>query len=550
MLRTVYLKSLRDHVIGVSIGVLSLFAVAWMGIWAYSGVDDADTYFASLPDAYVDLLGITRDSGTAGLMMSMMFGFMGAFVFGGLAISMGASAIAGEERDGTLDVLATVPRSRERLHASKAAAYLTLLVGGSILASASYYLAAAIVGADISSLDIAAATAHMTSVILVYGVLAFAIGAATGNRSLASGISTGFLVVSFLGAGLLPLVDGWENVAKVFPWYYIDGASPLVDGPDTLQLACLTAAWAVMLGVGGAAFARRDLHAGGATRSLADRLRANPRMASLMDKWRGSGSTRSLAAKALSDKQGVAMLGAYGLFFLTIVMGPMYNALADTIGDVVASMPDALLAMVGFADYSTPTGWYHGEVLSITGPAVFAIVTIGAGVALATEERWRTISVVLSAPVSRGRVAGGKLAALLELTLLCGVLLFGGIWLGSVIAGLGISVANIAAAATLQAGLGLVFGAAAFAVAGCTGNSKAAAWAGTGVALGGWALNTFVGVNDSLEWLARLSPFHWAVSNYPLDHGMNWGGLVALAVASGVLIVVGWLGYQRRDLRG
>ena len=550
MLRTVYLKSLRDRLLGVSIGVVALFLTAWMGLWAYSGVDDADAYISSMPDAYADLLGITRESGTAGLMMSMMFGFMGAFVLGGLAISMGASAIAGEEQDGTMDVLATAPRSRARLHASKAAAYLTLLIGGSFVASASYWLAAQIVGSDISTLDLTAATVHLTTVLLVYGVLAFAIGAATGNRATASGTATGLLIISFLGAGLLPLIDGWEDVGKIFPWYYISGALPLVNGTNWAQIGVLSAAWVVMLGLGGLAFTRRDLRAGGLAGSLADRLRRNPRMAEYMDKVRGSGSTKSLAAKAISDKQAVALLAAYGLFVLTIIMGPMFNALAGSLGDVVASMPDAVLAMVGFADYSTPTGWYHGEVLSITGPAIFAIVAVGAGVALATEEKRRTIAVLLSAPVPRSKVAAAKIAALVELTILCGFLLFGGIWLGSIIGGLGIDVSNIASASVLQAGLGLVFGAAAFAVAGCTGRSNAAAWTGTGVALGGWAIATFAGVNDNLDWLARLSPFHWALGNYPLDNGMNWGGLIALVVSSCVLVVVGWLGYQRRDLRG
>lgn len=550
MLRTVYLKSLRDRMLGVAVGVVALFLTAWMGLWAYGGVDDADTFFASMPDAYVDLLGITRESGTAGLMMSMMFGFMGAFVLGGLAISMGASAIAGEERDGTMNMLATAPRGRSRLHASKAAAYLTLLVGGSIAASASYLLAAEIVGAEISSLDLTAATVHLTSVMLVYGILAFALGAATGNRSTASGIATGFLIISFLGAGLLPLVEGRGDAAKIFPWYYIDGASPLVNGTDWAQVGVLTAIWAAVLVAGGLAFTRRDLRAGGATRTLADRLRANPRMAATMEKVRGSGSVTSLTSKALSDKQGVALLAAYGLFVLAVVMAPMFNALADTIGDVVSSMPDAVLAMVGSADYSTPTGWYHGEMLSITAPAVFAIVAIGAGVALATEEKRRTIAVLLSAPASRGRVANAKLIALIALTVTCGVLLFGGIWLGSVIGGLGIDVSNIASAAALQVGLGLVFGSAAFAAAGMSGRSSLAAWVGTGVAVGGWAINTFVGVNPDLEWFARISPFHWALSNYPLDNGMDWLGLAVLLAASAVLLVVGWLGYQRRDLRG
>ena len=550
MLRSVYLKSVRDRLLGVGVGVVALFLTAWMGLWAYSGVDGADTYFASLPDAYVDLLGITRESGTAGLMMSMMFGFMGAFVLGGLGISMGAAAIAGEEHEGTMNVLATVPRSRARLHASKAAAYLTLLIGGSAAASASYWLAAQLVGSDISTLNLAAATVHLTTVMLVYGIMAFAIGAATGNRARASGIATGLLIISFLGAGLLPMIDGWEDAGKIFPWYYIDGASPLVNGVDWAQIGVLTAVWVVLLVAGGLALSRRDLLAGTASRSLADRLRDNPKYAAYVDKVRGSGSTKSLAAKALSDKQGVALLAAYGLFVLAIFMAPMFNALADNIGTVVDSMPDAVLAMVGFADYSTPTGWYHGEMLSITGPAVFAIVTVGAGVALATEEKRRTIGVILGAPVSRGSVAGAKLTALVELTALCGTLLFGGIWLGSTFFGLGMDVSNIAAAATQLAALGLLFGAAAFATAGLSGRSSTAAWMGTGVAVGGWAINTFVGVNPDLEWFAKLSPFHWALGNYPLDNGINWTGLAVLLAASAVLAILGWLGYQRRDLRG
>jgi ABC-2 type transport system permease protein len=550
MLRTVYLKSLRDRLLGVSVGVVALFLTAWMGLWAYSGVDGADTYLASMPDAFVDLLGITRESGTAGLMMSMMFSFMGAFVLGGLAVSIGASALAGEERDGTMNVLATAPRSRARLHASKAAAYLTLVIVGSAAASVSYWVAAQLVGADVGTLNLTAATIHLTVVMLVYGTLAFAIGAATGNRATASGIATGLLIVSFLAAGLLPLVSGWENVAKIFPWYYIDGPSPLINGTNWAQVGILAAVCVALLVVGGIAFRRRDLQAGAAASSFADRLRANPRIAEVMDRVRGSGSTRGLVSKAISDKQGVALLAAYGLLLLTLLMGPMFNALAGSLGDVVASMPDAILAMVGFADYSTPTGWYHGEVLSITGPAVFAIVTIGTGVALATEERKRTISVILGAPVSRLRIAASKLTALVMLTVLCGVLLFAGIWLGDLIGGLGMDVGNIVAAATLQAALGLVFGTVAFAVAGCSGRSNAAVWTATGVALAGWAINTFVTVNPELDLLAKVSPFYWALHVHPLDNGMDWTALAVLAGASAVLAVAGLIGYRRRDLRG
>jgi ABC-2 type transport system permease protein len=550
MLRTVYLKSVRDRLVGVSVGVLSLFLTAWMGLWAYAGVPDADSFVSSMPQAYADLLGISKDSGTAGLMMSMMFGFMGAFVISGLTVSIAGASIAGEERDGTMDVLVAIPRSRGRLYRSKALAFLTLVIGGSFAASLTYYVSAVLVGSDISSLNIAAATVHLTTVILVYGALAFALGAGTGNRAMASGITTTVLVISFLGAGLLPMLDNGERFAKLFPWYYIDSASPMINGVDWTQIGILTAIWVALMAVGVVAFVRRDLRAGGVRTSFGDRLRANPRLAQLMGRVQGNGDVSSLTRKAISDRQAVALLAAYGLLVMAIIMAPMYNALADSIGPVVDAMPQALLAMVGFADYSTATGWYHGEMLSITSPAVFAIVAVGAGIALAVEEKRRTISVILGAPVSRRRVAGAKLAALLALVVISGVLLFLGIWAGDAIGGLGIPVSHIAAACLLQVGLGLVFGAAAYAVAGAVGNSSAAAWTGAGVAMGGWAINTFVGVNPDAAWLARFSPFYWALHSFPLDNGMDWTALAVLVGASAVLLVVGLLGYQRRDLRG
>ena len=143
MLRTVYLKSLRDRLLGVSVAVLALFLTAWLGLWAYSGVEGADTYFASMPDAFVDLLGITRESGTAGLMMSMMFGFMGAFVLGGLAVSFGASVDRGRGTRRHHERAAHRRRARAPAFMRRRPRRISrLIVGACAASSASYWVAA------------------------------------------------------------------------------------------------------------------------------------------------------------------------------------------------------------------------------------------------------------------------------------------------------------------------------------------------------------------------------------------------------------------------
>ena len=52
----------------------------------------------------------------------MMFGTWGAIAMAGLALAMGSSAIAGEERDGTMDILLANPKSRTYVLLSKTGA--------------------------------------------------------------------------------------------------------------------------------------------------------------------------------------------------------------------------------------------------------------------------------------------------------------------------------------------------------------------------------------------------------------------------------------------
>lgn len=550
MLRSVFLKTLRDHWRGVAIAVLALFLTMWMGLWAYSGVDEADTYLQSMPDEMVAALGITRESGSAGLMFSTMLSLMGPFVFAGLAISMAASSMAGEERDGTMNVLGSMPRTRSRLLTSKSLAIAGLIVAANLLTWPLYLLAAQLTGADVSTLAVGAATVHVTVICLVYGAVALAIGAFTGNRGIASGGSVGFLIVSFLVAGLAPQFAGWENLAKAFPWYYLNASKPLVDGADWAQVGVLAGVTLALAAASLWGIQRRDLRAGAVRLSFLEKLRSSPRLGTLMGRLQGSGSARGLTGKALSDQRGLTIVAGGALLAFLVLMGPLFNALGDTVGDVVASMPDALLAMIGYADYSTPTGWYHGEALSIYAPLVVSIVGIAAGAALAGEEKRRTASVLLSVPVSRGRVASAKAAALGVLAIVLAALAFVGIGGGNAIASLGMDVGNIAAAAALIGALGLFIGACAFLCGAATGSSGAAVWGGTGVAVAAWAINTFAGVNPDLEWLVKVSAFYWVLHTKPLDNGMDWVGLAVLLVAAMAVAALGLVTYRRRDLHG
>ena len=551
MLRTVYLKSLRDRWLGATIAVASLFAVAWMGMWAYAELGgEATDFIAAMPDAYLSLLGITPDGGVAGLMLSNMFNFLGPFVIAGLGVSIAAAAIAGEESNGTMNVLATMPRSRSRLLRSKTLALVTLVVGAGALGSLSYIAAAPLAGTSLGSLDLTAATVHMLAVCLVFAAVALALGAWTGSRGLASGAAVGLIVVSFLVSGLLPLFEGLEGWAKVSPWYWISGPQPLAAGVDWPPVLVLLAIAAALGGVAWWGLHRRDLGSGAARTPLLERLRADPRLGRAVSLLAGRASTRGIASKAVTDLRPVLVIAAGLVAFQAFMLGLMFTAISGDIGGVVDAMPEAILAMVGFADFSTPEGWYYGEAMSIVGPVAVAVVAINAGSALAREEKARTASVLMALPVSRSSVALRKAAALVIGSAWVGLALFLGIAAGNAVAGLGVDVGHIAAGATLLTGLGVLLGGVAFAAGGITGRHDVAVGAGTAVAVLGWGINSFVPVNPDLAGWARLSPFWYYAEGNPLVVGMTWWHLAVLVGVGLLLVGAGITAYRSRDLRG
>jgi ABC-2 type transport system permease protein len=551
MLRTLYLKSVRDRWLGALIGAASLWLVAVLGMWAYSGIgDDALAFFEQMPAFYDSLLGLSADAGVTGLMLSMMFNFLGPFVVAGLAISMGAAAIAGEERDGTIALLATVPRSRTRVFASKAAAMVTIAVGINLVAWTGYAGAATAFGGSTSGINVGAATLHVLVVSLVYGALALAVGAATGRPRLASGIATAYLVVSFLASGLLPMLEGAQDWARVFPWHYIGAAQPMVNGADWGALGVLAAIAVAVAGVGWALLVRRDLRAGEERLPWVARLTADPRVARVATAVRGRTGARGILGLAVGQSRPALVVAGGGLFAMMVVMGPLFTLVSDVVGEFASAFPDSIMAMVGFADYSRIEGWYHGEGLSIVAPVAVAVVAIQAGAALAGEERRRTIAVLLTGPVSRAGIAWRRVLAMVLVSLAVGALASAGIATGNLVAGLGMSYANIAATGVLLAGLGAVLGAAAFLAGAMAGTTRAAVGAGTGVAIVGWALTAFAAVNDALVPVARASPFYWYSWHFPLDTGMTWYQPAVLFGAAAVLCAIGVAAYRTRDLRG
>ncbi|NNF69479.1 MAG: ABC transporter permease subunit [Acidimicrobiia bacterium] len=228
----------------------------------------------------------------------------------------------------------------------------------------------------------------------------------------------------------------------------------------------------------------------------------------------------------------------------------MYTAIDEQLATFGQDLPEALLALVGGADMSTPEGWYQVETFSLMAPILVMAVTITIGAkALAGEEAQRTMGLLLGNPVRRSSIVLQKTLAAGILGTIVGVATFLGVVAGSVIAGLGISIVNIAATSLLSVLIGFVFGGLALLLSAATGRVRTAVVGAVGVAFAMYLVNSLAAFSEDLEGLASWSPYHYYLTTDPLINGMPWGDAAVLAAITVVLVAASVFAFDRRDIR-
>lgn len=551
MLANVFLKTVRDRWLGWTIALGVVWSFVLLGFAAYSDLDLS--ILATFPQAYQAMIGLRPGMDAGALSIAAIYGTYGSLTFAAMALAMGAASIAGEERKGTLGLLLANPTSRTHVYVSKVAALVVLTILATVVMWGISIGTAGMMDIALGDLDVMALNVHMLASTLFYGMLAVAVGAATGKRGAASGISTGVLAVGFLGAGLLPLIEGGEKWAKLFPWYYFNGSEPLYNGVDWGHVGLLVGAAAIFAAVGLIGLLRRDLKGQSVGVTIIDRLRENPMTKKIADRLAGSARVSSIWLKSASEHQ-IALISACSyVFFIQLMLGPFYNALPKEAFEMLAQLPEGLevlFAFFGGGDMSTPAGFFQIETFGMMAPIMVMLVTIAISAGgVAGEESKRTMGLLLANPITRSRVIAENTWAMVFYASIVGFATFAGTALGALIAGLDMSMWNIAATCVLLTLVGIVGGALALAIGAGTGRKSAAVWGATGVMVALHVTNSIGSVTDGLSFLQKLSPFYYYLGNDPLNKGMEWGHPVVLAAIAVALIGVSFPLFQRRDIR-
>lgn len=265
MLRSIYLKGLRDQRRSLLLWALGIAAFAAVEFAVYPAVRKSagvlDQYVKNLPKAFKDaFLGSNLDFGSpAGFLNAEMFSFMSPVIFLVFAIGAGARAVAGEEEAGTLDLLVSCPVSRRDIVLQKFGVVATGVAALTLTLFASLAIGAAVANMRVATSMLLQASMLVGLLALTFGAVAFAAAGYSGRRATGIAVASGLAVALYLLNALGQLVDAIDPFRKFSFFYYYRGGDTLSRGLDAANGAVFLVATVMLLAAALVGFERRDL---------------------------------------------------------------------------------------------------------------------------------------------------------------------------------------------------------------------------------------------------------------------------------------------------
>jgi len=260
---------------------------------------------------------------------------------------------------------------------------------------------------------------------------------------------------------------------------------------------------------------------------------------------------RSVFGKTLWDRRrslvawvvGIVVVGVFYAAFYPVIDNPDMRA-------ALKAYPKGILDAIGFTDVTSAAGYLGSTTFGLLGPTLLIVfaAAMGGSVVAGDEESGR-LDLVLAHPVSRWSLVWQGFAAIAVAMFVVGVVMAIGLVAISGPADLGeIGWANIAAASIQLSLFGAVFGAIALAVGAATGRRSLVYATVAVVGVAGFFGNNLGPSVEALGWLAAISPYHFSLGGEPLKNGFQVADSAVLVVASVVIVLVGGVFFDRRDV--
>lgn len=250
----------RNSIIGWGLG-LCFLPVVYIGI--YPSVADE---MAGLADLEIyQAMGVSL--GTFADWIGSILGLFLPLVASIYALLNGTSTLAGEEEDGRLEMVVTLPLPRWQIVAAKALALIiSSLVIYLIVGAVSFGVFVAIEGqieTALTGLDVVVAVLSTWPLVFAVGMLALFLASFCPSRRLAAMIAAVVVIASYFGDNLANSATALEPFEPLFLFSYLDSTGRAVaEGQPLGDVLVLLGVGVVAFALAVAFFQRRNLTVG------------------------------------------------------------------------------------------------------------------------------------------------------------------------------------------------------------------------------------------------------------------------------------------------
>jgi len=237
-----------------------MYAAVWPTVRDQPSMGD---FIDQMPEAFRSMFATSgADMSTpTGYIQIELLSFMGPIAVLLYAIGAGAGAIGGEEDRHTMDLLLSNPVGRGRVVLDK---FLAMALGTFLLTAVmgvSLVLEGKLVDLELPPDKVAATMLHLALLGVVFGALALALSAGTGKTGVSRGVPAALAVFAYIVNALAPLVDAFDRVQKVSPFFQYIAHDPLRQGVAWDGVAVSVTTVVVLLALAVVGFRRRDVAA-------------------------------------------------------------------------------------------------------------------------------------------------------------------------------------------------------------------------------------------------------------------------------------------------
>jgi beta-exotoxin I transport system permease protein len=257
------LRDLRWQVIwyGLGLGLMAAFIVYIFPSYSSQLAN------IELPEAMRAMVG-NVDYGTAKGFVSAEFLSWTPLVLVVFAIMGGTGALAGEETNGTLDLVLAQPISRTRVALEKLLGLLIATLEICAIIYLGWLVSVPFVSIDLGLGELAVTTLNLVPVILFFQAFSMWAGVTLPSRGLATGTAVALAVASYFVYYLGNIVNALEPLQRLSVFYHYHGTEILTDGVNWGGLALLLLLYVFFAGWVLISFQRRDLGVNSTTLSL------------------------------------------------------------------------------------------------------------------------------------------------------------------------------------------------------------------------------------------------------------------------------------------